>query len=148
MSLLFCILLTGSHFENIAGLTLGWEGDRSDAEGGGGQRRRTGGDGRRVLLGGHSLIVSNSRSGGDPVATREISAEHSGKVAFNLLTLANIYYRSVSHEQAPPSPPDSVRWIITPVHGLHMPRLLSCRITNRHLLSPLRRLTFCFIQPF
>lgn len=88
------IVPTGSHFENLAGLTLGRE--EGQKGGGGGQRRRrrrTGGDGRRVLVEGHSLIVTNSRSGGDPVATREFSAQHSGKVEFNLTYVTN---RSVS----------------------------------------------------
>lgn len=78
--------------------------------GGGQRRRRTGGAGRRVLFEGHSLIVTNSRSGGDPVATREFSAQHPGKVASNLTTLAYMYNRCVSREQAhPPLPPESVR---------------------------------------
>lgn len=36
-----------------------------------------------LLLEGRSLIVTKWRSGGDPVATREFSAQHSGKVGFN-----------------------------------------------------------------
>lgn len=45
----------------------GTEGGEEDRR----RRRRTGGDGRRALVEGHSLIVTNSRSGGDPVAARE-----------------------------------------------------------------------------
>lgn len=36
-----------------------------------------------LLVEGRSLIVTKWRSGGDPVATREFSAQHSGKVGFN-----------------------------------------------------------------
>lgn len=69
---------------------------RGDRTRGGGQRRGGGGGGQEEPGGGccfegHSLIVTNSRSGGDPVATREFSAQHSGKVAFNLTSLVHIY---------------------------------------------------------
>ncbi|GAA6233923.1 uncharacterized, partial [Lates japonicus] len=47
-------------------------------KGGGGQRRRrVGGEEKRVLAEGHSLIVTKKRTGGDPVATREFSAQQS-----------------------------------------------------------------------
>lgn len=36
-----------------------------------------------LLVEGRSLIVTKWRSGGDPVATREFSTQHSGKVGFN-----------------------------------------------------------------
>lgn len=62
-----------------------------------------------MLFEGHSVIVTNSRNDGDPVATREFSAQRSGKVAFNFSGLATLNHEGVPPEQARQLPPGSAR---------------------------------------